>query len=646
MPNNRCTNCIAFNAECTHNNVRKRPGPYHIPFQSKDDKLANSPPAAIVLDPSSSLHPLVQTMISSPSSLDLDTQRAFASLSQHISKLEQEISGLKQVNETTPSSSRASSNSPSATVKVEEELPIITEGSLKPVDLSGQLKRLAISNSYERHFGSGSTMSLVGVALQVGKDKTKVLKAEDNLSFRRPQYWAIHPWEDIPEDDTVTYQFPNPDLLLELLSILYMHGTSQPEACWVMVGVGIRFAQDVGAHRKRFKDKLTVEEELWKRCFWLLVCIDALICAFCGRPRATVSSDFDLELPVECDDEFWETADPNLVFQQPPGKPSKIAAFISYIKLMEILEYAQRTLYAVNRKKCRGPAMLQSNEEIVSHLDSELNSWFETLPKHLKWISSSPGTIFYSQSAMLHACYYHVRILVHRPFIPLPNKPSSLPFPSLAICTNAARSCIRIMKTYAEQGEILPFPQVQFGTFTSAILLLVNYWTHLKSSSPTKDASNEDLKNVQDCISVLSKLESSDVARELTSYTEASISGQPNQCTNLDAPPDLASVFRYGYDPLSNAEKAMVHGLDPRSGTWDMNLSSAPPNWDLSTPINPSTSKTLSNNATEQWWSSTGMPPPDNVPFEFALDPTPYGGTIRTYQPDGEVNKHPTLMQL
>lgn len=36
-----------------------------------------------------------------------------------------------------------------------------------------------------------------------------------------------------------------------------------------MVGVGIRLAQDVGAHRKRkTKDPMTVEDELWKRAFW------------------------------------------------------------------------------------------------------------------------------------------------------------------------------------------------------------------------------------------------------------------------------------------------------------------------------------------------------------------------------------------
>ena len=137
-------------------------------------------------------------MISSPSSLDLDIQRAFSALSQHILALEQEISDLKQASGSTVSSSRESPVSPAANIKVEEP-PVISESPSNtgdPVHLSNQLKRLTISSSQERHFGSGSTMSLLGVALQVGKEKIRVPKADDGLGFHRPQFWTIHPVSD------------------------------------------------------------------------------------------------------------------------------------------------------------------------------------------------------------------------------------------------------------------------------------------------------------------------------------------------------------------------------------------------------------------------------------------------------------------
>lgn len=75
-----------------------------------------------------------------------------------------------------------------------------------------------------------------------------------------------------------------------------------------MVGIGIRLAQEVGAHRRKPPgNKHTVEDELWNRAFWslswsfcdsenlvmltilmfrALVCIDRAISAAVGRPCA------------------------------------------------------------------------------------------------------------------------------------------------------------------------------------------------------------------------------------------------------------------------------------------------------------------------------------------------------------------------
>ncbi|KAJ7504375.1 hypothetical protein B0H11DRAFT_1981980 [Mycena galericulata] len=40
-------------------------------------------------------------------------------------------------------------------------------------------------------------------------------------------------------------------------------------ACWTLVLIGIRMAQDVGAHRrKEHQPQWTAEDEAWKRAFW------------------------------------------------------------------------------------------------------------------------------------------------------------------------------------------------------------------------------------------------------------------------------------------------------------------------------------------------------------------------------------------
>ena len=45
---------------------------------------------------------------------------------------------------------------------------------------------------------------------------------------------------------------------------------------------------------------------------------------------------YDLELPIDCDDEYWPVDDRSERFKQPLGKPSKLTVFILMIKLYHI----------------------------------------------------------------------------------------------------------------------------------------------------------------------------------------------------------------------------------------------------------------------------------------------------------------------
>jgi len=53
---------------------------------------------------------------------------------------------------------------------------------------------------------------------------------------------------------------------------------------------------------------------------------------------------FDLEFPIECDDEYWEAKDGNQAFVQPAGQPSLVSFWSCYLKLVEIIGFAQQTL--------------------------------------------------------------------------------------------------------------------------------------------------------------------------------------------------------------------------------------------------------------------------------------------------------------
>ncbi|KAG9308124.1 hypothetical protein JVU11DRAFT_12476 [Chiua virens] len=168
------------------------------------------------------------------------------------------------------------------------------------------------------------------------------------------------------------------------LSVQFLQGTSAPQACWTIVGIGIRLAQDVGAHRRKsYNEKNSVEGELWKRTFWSLVLFDRQMSSSLGRPCAIQDEDFDLDYPIECDDEYWEHPDPEQAFKQPPDKPSTVSYFVSFIKLNNILSFAHRTIYSINKSKILlgfvGP---QWEQHIVAELDSSLNKWIDEVPDH------------------------------------------------------------------------------------------------------------------------------------------------------------------------------------------------------------------------------------------------------------------------
>lgn len=65
---------------------------------------------------------------------------------------------------------------------------------------------------------------------------------------------------------------------------IYMRGTSAYPTAWLFISAGIRKAQDVGAHRKKvYQLEPNIDDELWKRAFWLLVVFDRLGSASLGR---------------------------------------------------------------------------------------------------------------------------------------------------------------------------------------------------------------------------------------------------------------------------------------------------------------------------------------------------------------------------
>ncbi|KAJ3513961.1 hypothetical protein NLJ89_g2653 [Agrocybe chaxingu] len=363
------------------------------------------------------------------------------------------------------------------------------------------------------------------------------------LRNRREEFWTPRPWEKTTTE-RCHFMFPESDLAKDLLDLYFKHvnlhfpllhrpsferslrdnlhrsndrfgavyllSSSSPLSIWTMVGVALRSAQDIGVHRLRSRTP-SAEDELWKRAFWVLIFIDRFVSTCVGRPCAIQDEELDLELPIDCDDEYWEHPDPEKRFRQPLDKPSTMCGFIHLLKLMYILNCCIRGLYAPPKGDVwYHPLTVQEwKPRVLMELDSSLNKWLDTVPEHLRWDPNRPNIDDFSISALLHALYYYVQILTHRPFISSPKKPSPLPFPSLTICTSAARACARIVDVQRCRSGLGPPSVIQVSAFTSTVVLLFGIWIRkgIGDSGSALQQDADDLELVEKCLEMLKESE-------------------------------------------------------------------------------------------------------------------------------------------
>ncbi|KAJ7183929.1 hypothetical protein C8R46DRAFT_1344590 [Mycena filopes] len=268
----------------------------------------------------------------------------------------------------------------------------------------------------------------------------------------------------------------------------------------LLFGLGIRLAQDVGAHRsKRRTGPIRPEDELEKRVYWVMVLLDAQCSAALGRSLAIQSHDFDLEPPIACDDTYWGT------FAQPHATPSSVDYLVAQLDLNRILSFALKILYSNPRiKSLLSTGDSAWEQKLVVEFDSALNAWFDALPPHLHWDAARSPTadpLFFDQSAALYLNYCLTRILLHRPLIPRASRGAAgvMALPSLTICTNAARACAQVAEVHLHRRPGKPILFGQTAVFTAAVVLLLDIWGRRRTSV----GSEADLSDVRRCMDVL-----------------------------------------------------------------------------------------------------------------------------------------------
>ncbi|KAJ7134517.1 fungal-specific transcription factor domain-containing protein [Mycena epipterygia] len=337
----------------------------------------------------------------------------------------------------------------------------------------------------DAQFGA-SLLAVLGVASRYSDDPRVFVDGDSSLSSG---------WKFVDQAQVVRKLFEPRvyEVQFYCLMTLFSLGTSAPQASWLYLGLGIRFLQQRGEHRRKREDhKFSPEDELWKRAFWCFLSLDRMVCTFLGRPSGIHMEDYDVELPLEVDDEYWGGT-------QPLGKPSLLSFFICNLRLCEILGDVLRRLYGSTKSKTlMGWTGVEWEQRVVSELDSAMNDFLDSVPPHLRWNPERTPDVFFDQSALLHLTYHYIQIAIHRPYL---RKPNVLAAPSLSICTTAARSIIHAADVWMRKFKRLPLPFLQNPVFISGIILLMNIFGSKRAGLSID--KNKDLAQIGTAVEIL-----------------------------------------------------------------------------------------------------------------------------------------------
>ncbi|GAA5821325.1 hypothetical protein JCM10212_006780 [Sporobolomyces blumeae] len=302
-------------------------------------------------------------------------------------------------------------------------------------------------------------------------------------------------------------------------------------SCWMMCGFAVRQAIDVGVHyEKRANWKSSpLRDQLRKRSFAVLVSLDQYISTCLGRPFAIQEEDWDVQPPLGISDEAllaWDAAARDARAQglpiPPPAQeeadtaqtgpapsisgsstPRRKAYQATYpwsatMQLHSIMAQVTRTLYGLKSDRS-----LKGTRDAVRDLDSRLNAWLDKVPPALRWNPSQLDDASLVLSAAIYIRYYHCQIFVHREFVS-PSRSIALGFPSLAICSNAARSTAHVLDTLRQRNLLQSaFGFAPVAAVHSAFVLLLGRFASPDSKASLTPSAAADVKR---CINALHDL--------------------------------------------------------------------------------------------------------------------------------------------
>lgn len=274
-------------------------------------------------------------------------------------------------------------------------------------------------------------------------------------------------------------------LLLQtlLLTSQFLQATYRPGACWNVIGLAIRVAQEQGLHRNSHIQcrPSIIDQQMCRRLWYGCIIMDRIASTTFGRPLM-ITQDFGVDYPVFIDDDC--ITDRAILSPTISSPPSIMLFFQHTIKLYDVLADILRSFYDIcmpeNHESDPRTGMLKT----VLEIEGKLDEFRQRLPAHLQ-LDNSPSKslepIPRRQKNVLLCRCLHVEIMLYRPLL-FPNGRisyygehnlrSTMQQTVAKMCVNSAIKLVKLIYDYKDTPDIPAAWYSIYYVYTSAAVLL------------------------------------------------------------------------------------------------------------------------------------------------------------------------------
>ncbi|KAF7194431.1 ABC-transporter-regulating transcription factor [Pseudocercospora fuligena] len=251
-----------------------------------------------------------------------------------------------------------------------------------------------------------------------------------------------------------------------LLMCQYRQGTQSSNEAYLLHGLAVRLAIQIGLHSKTACGSLSpLDAEIRKRTWFACVYVDSTLAMTYGRPISIPDNYTSFELPLNCSLESLDT----VAMESARDDRGHVSLLTASIQLYQILNDILRRAYGANLEPDVSLSLAEMLEVIVN-LESRLQLLQATLPTSLlarPWLEDQEhSNVIARLSVIFRLRFLNVRLLLHRPVLvhqlrSIGGQPPALTTSSLfqdfakqstMVCHEAACEVVQIVSVIAKKS--------------------------------------------------------------------------------------------------------------------------------------------------------------------------------------------------